>query len=39
VFEHLRQDLDRQSIVWIEGHHLPQEIVLAEGEDGMTLVR
>ena len=37
--ERLRRDLDRQSIVWIEGHHLPQEIALLERADGMTLAR
>jgi len=33
----LRRDLDRQSIVWLEGRHLPQQIELAAGEDGLEL--
>jgi hypothetical protein len=35
----LRRDLDRQSIVWLEGRHLPQDIVLRDGADGLALVR
>jgi hypothetical protein len=31
--QRLRRDLERQSIVWLEGRHLPQQIELA-GEDG-----
>lgn len=36
--EKLQKQIERQSIVWLEGRHLPQEVVLAEGEDGLTLV-
>ncbi|MGH9368547.1 MAG: hypothetical protein ACRD3M_12820 [Thermoanaerobaculia bacterium] len=35
----LRRDLDRQSIVWLEGRHLPQEIALADAGDGIAPAR
>jgi hypothetical protein len=35
----LREDLDHQSIVWLEGRHLPQDIALVDAPDGMTLER
>jgi hypothetical protein len=35
----LRKDLDHQSIVWIEGRHLPQEIGVAAGERELALAR
>ena len=28
----LRRSLDRQAVVWVEGHHLPQQVELVEGE-------
>ena len=37
--EKLRKDLDRQSIVWVAGRYLPQEILLKDGDDGIALVR
>ncbi len=37
--ERLRQDLDRQSIVWLEGRYLPQDIVLSEDGGAITLVQ
>ncbi|HYB54138.1 MAG TPA: hypothetical protein VEG84_09745 [Thermoanaerobaculia bacterium] len=37
--ERLRQNLSRQSIVWLEGQYLPQDIRLASGDDGMELLR
>lgn len=33
------EDLDRQSVVWLKGSHLPQDIVLAEGKDGLAIAR
>jgi hypothetical protein len=38
AFERLQGDLESQSIVWVEGRHLPQEIRLASDGDGVTLV-
>lgn len=35
--ERLRHDLERQSIVWLEGRHLPQQIELVGGGDGLEL--
>ena len=35
----LLDDLERQSVVWLEGTHLPQDIVLAEAKDGLTIAR
>jgi len=29
----------RQSIVWIEGRHLPQDITLADAGDGFGIAR
>jgi hypothetical protein len=37
--ERLRQDLGRQSIVWLAGQYLPQEVSLKEGSDGLALVQ
>lgn len=37
--ERLRQDLGRQSIVWLGGQYLPQEVSLKESGDGLALVR
>jgi hypothetical protein len=37
--ERLRRYLERQSIVWLEGRHLPQDISLADSGDGLALVR
>ncbi len=34
----LKKEVDRQSIVWLEGRHLPQDITLERGEDGLELV-
>jgi hypothetical protein len=36
--EKLHDDIERQSIVWLEGRHLPQDIALTGDEDGLTLV-
>jgi hypothetical protein len=36
--ERLRQDLARQSIVWLGGQYLPQEISMTENGDRVTLV-
>jgi hypothetical protein len=36
---HVENDLRRQSIVWIDGRHLPQDIVLADAGDGLTIAR
>ena len=35
----VQNELRRQSIVWIEGRHLPQDIVLADAGDGLTIAR
>jgi len=35
----LRQELEAQQVVWLEGRHLPQDISLEETGDGMALVR
>ena len=33
-------DLDRQSVVWLKGSHLPQDVVLADfGGDGLAIAR
>ena len=37
--EKLRKSLDRQSIVWVEGRYLPQEIALAGPGDEVILAR
>jgi hypothetical protein len=36
--EKLKKEIDRQSIVWLEGRHLPQDIMLEPGDDGLALV-
>jgi hypothetical protein len=35
--DRLRRDLDRQSIVWVEGRHLPQDILVLDRGDGLVL--
>ncbi len=35
----LRNELDNQWIVWVEGSHLPQDIQLAQGTKGLELAR
>jgi len=35
----LQKQIERQSIVWLEGRHLPQDVTLEPGEDGLTLVQ
>jgi hypothetical protein len=35
----VQNDLRRQSIVWLEGRHLPQDIVLAGAGDGIEIAR
>lgn len=37
--EKLRRELEQQSIVWVAGRYLPQDIVLKDAGDGITLVR
>jgi hypothetical protein len=38
--DHVLDDLDRQSVVWLKGSHLPQDIVLMNtGGDGLTIAR
>ena len=39
AFEKLRQELDSQQVVWIEGRHLPQQIALSSAAQGIELVR
>jgi len=36
--ENLRDELDHQSIVWLEGRHLPQDIELTGKDDAVALV-
>ena len=36
--EKVHDELEHQSIVWLEGRHLPQDIELNGGADGMSLV-
>jgi hypothetical protein len=38
AFGRLRQELDSQQMVWLEGRHLPQEIALSEKAVGIELV-
>jgi hypothetical protein len=38
AFDDLREDLDTQWIVWLEGRHLPQEVALAPWVRDMELV-
>jgi hypothetical protein len=35
----LEKELESQTIVWIEGDWMPQEIALAPGAEGIALVR
>jgi len=37
--DRLRRDLDSQSIVWVEGRHLPQDIALSDDAAGIELAR
>lgn len=37
--DRVRRDLKSQSIVWVEGRHLPQEITLSNDAAGLELVR
>ncbi len=39
AFERLKQELESQAIVWVEGQHLPQEIALTDKAVGMEMVR
>ncbi len=39
AFERLRERLDRQQMVWLEGRHLPQEIALSEEARGIEILR
>lgn len=39
AYARLRASLESQRIVWVEGRYLPQEIELAEGAEGIELVR
>jgi hypothetical protein len=38
AFGRLKADLESQSIVWVEGRHLPQQVELVEKGDGVELV-
>jgi hypothetical protein len=38
AFDELKEDLDSQWIVWLEGRHLPHEVSLAPWVRGMELV-
>jgi hypothetical protein len=35
---HLRGELDRQRIVWLDGSHLPQAVALGAAAEGVELV-
>ena len=35
----VQNDLRRQSIVWLEGRYLPQDIVLVDAGDGVEIAR
>ena len=37
--DRVRQDLASQSIAWVEGQYLPQEITLVDNGDGLSLAR
>ena len=37
--ERIREDLQRQSIAWVEGRYLPQEITLVDRGDGLSIAR
>jgi hypothetical protein len=39
AFKRLEKDLASQTIVWIEGDWMPQEIALAPGAEGIELVK
>lgn len=39
AYARLREALDSQRILWVEGRYLPQEISLAQGAAGLELVR
>jgi hypothetical protein len=39
AYARLRETLDSQRVLWIEGRYLPQEIELADGATGIELVR
>ena len=39
AYARLRASLDSQRILWVEGRYLPQEIELADGAEGIELVR
>jgi len=39
AYSRLRDSLDSQRILWVEGRHLPQEIALEPGTVGIELVR
>jgi hypothetical protein len=39
AYARLRASLESQRILWVEGRYLPQEIELAEGAEGIELVR
>lgn len=38
AFADLSRELDRQWIVWLDGRHLPQDVELARGLEGFSLV-
>jgi hypothetical protein len=39
AFERLRQELDSQQMIWVEGRHLPQQIALSSAAQEIELVR
>jgi hypothetical protein len=39
AFEKLRQELDSQQMVWVEGRYLPQQIALSSAAQGIELVQ
>ncbi|MDQ5871318.1 MAG: hypothetical protein M3547_03830 [Acidobacteriota bacterium] len=39
AFERLRERLDGQQMVWLEGRHLPQEIALSKEARGIEILR
>jgi len=39
AYARLRESLDSQRVLWVEGRYLPQEIVLDPGAAGVELVR
>jgi hypothetical protein len=38
AFGRLRQELDSQQMVWVEGRHLPQQVALSSAAQGIELV-